>query len=318
MASTGTPLLWLVFGVLIAFSLVLDLGIHSRHREMTTRQAFLWAVFWIGLAIAFGAGTLPFVGSEATVNYFTAYLLEKALSVDNLFVFIVLFGFFQVPREHQHRVLFWGILGALVMRALFIFLGVALLHRFHALFYVFGVFLLYTGAKLLFGKGEEVDPKRNFAYRLFTKAVRVSENIESGHFFVVEGGRRLPSRLLLVVAVVEATDLLFAVDSIPAVLAVTTDPFVVYTSNIFAILGLRSLYFLLASMMTRFRYLNVGLGFVLAFIGSKMLGSAWIHLAPSVSLAVVAGLLVVSVLASLWADRRERRAAISSPNQKST
>ena len=310
MTSAGTPALWSLFAVLVLASLALDLGLHRKQdRDPSPREALLWALAWVGLALAFGAGVSPLVGGVATLDYFTAWLLEKALSVDNLFVFIVLFGFFKIPAELQRRVLFWGILGALAMRALFIFLGVALLSRFHFLFYVFGAFLVYSGAKLLLAKGEEVEPQKNFAYRLFTRFFRISDDISGGHFFVVEGGRRTPTRLLLVLVVVETTDVLFAVDSIPAVLAVTTDPFVVYTSNIFAILGLRALYFLLSGWMARFRYLDVGLAFVLAFIGVKMVvaTAGWLKLPAAISLGVVALLLVVTIAASLLADARERR-----------
>ncbi|MBI5548500.1 MAG: TerC family protein [Deltaproteobacteria bacterium] len=309
MVSTGTPLMWALFGVLVVVCLVIDLGVHKKHHEMSAKEALVWALVWIGLAVAFGIGMSPFIGGAATLDYFTAYLLEKALSVDNLFVFIVLFSFFKIEREHQRRVLFWGILGALVMRAIFIFLGVALLQKFHFLFYVFGGFLIYTGFKLLVSKGEEVDPQKNLAYRLFSRFFRISDNIASGHFFVTENGKKVATRLLLVLVVVEATDVVFAVDSIPAVLAVTTDPFVVYTSNIFAILGLRALYFLLAGFMAKFRYLNVGLAFVLAFIGLKMVLAAgnWFKVPAAASLIVVASMLALAVAASLWADAKERQ-----------
>jgi tellurite resistance protein TerC len=308
MTTAGTPVMWAAFGVLVAISLLLDLGVHRKHHDMSVRQAALWAVFWIGLSVSFGLLISPFVGSADTLDYFTAYLLEKALSVDNLFVFIVLFGFFGIAREHQRRVLFWGILGALAMRAIFIFLGVALLSRFHFLFFVFGAFLLYTAVKVYLSKGEEVDPKKSLVYRLFTRAFHISDNIGDGHFFAKENGRWAPTRLLLVLVVIEATDLLFAVDSIPAVLAVTTDPFIVYSSNIFAVLGLRALYFLLAGWMARFRYLNVGLAFVLAFIGLKMIGSQLsLKLPAALSLGVVGGILTIAVVGSLWADARDKR-----------
>lgn len=305
MSSSTSPLLWIVFGVLVLVSLAVDLGLHRRHpREPTTREAAKWAALWVALAVAFGAGVAPFIGGERATDYFTAWLLEKALSVDNLFVFIVLFGFFKIPIELQRRVLFWGILGALAMRALFIFLGVALLSRFQFLTYVFGAFLLYTGAKLLFSRGEEVHPDQSLAYRLARRTLAISEDISEGRFFVREGGRIKATRLFVVLVVVEATDVVFAVDSIPAVLAVTTDPFVVYTSNIFAILGLRALYFLLSSAMVRMRYLNYGLALVLGFIGVKMLLAKTFHLPPLASLGIVAGLLLASVAASLAADRR--------------
>jgi tellurite resistance protein TerC len=305
MNASTSPILWVAFGVLVIASLAIDLGLHRRHPRLpTTREAAKWAAVWVTLAVAFGASVAPFIGSARTTNYFTAWLLEKALSVDNLFVFIVLFNFFNIPVELQRRVLFWGILGALAFRALFIFLGVALLHRFEFLTYVFGAFLLYTGAKLLFSHAEEVHPDKSLAYRLVRRTLAISEDISQGRFFVREGGRLKATRLFLVLVVVEATDVVFAVDSIPAVLAVTSDPFVVYTSNIFAILGLRALYFLLSSAMVRIRFLNVGLALVLGFIGVKMLLAKTFKLPPLASLAVVAGLLMASVIASLVADRR--------------
>jgi tellurite resistance protein TerC len=309
MFESAPPLLWIVFGVLVIASVTFDLGLHRRHPvEPTPREAARWAALWIALAVAFGLGVAPFIGGARATDYFTAWLLEKALSVDNLFVFIILFKFFKISSELQRRVLFWGIVGALALRAVFIFLGVALLHRFHFLTYVFGAFLIYTGGKLLFGHGEEVHPEQSFAYRLMRRTFSISEDLSRGTFFVREQGRLRPTRLLLVLVVVETTDVVFAVDSIPAVLAVTTDTFVVYTSNVFAILGLRALYFVLASVMVRFRYLNVGLALVLAFIGVKMLAVDYFKLPPLVSLAAVAGLLGASVAASLIAERRDGRA----------
>ncbi len=307
MESSGTVALWGVFGLLVVLSLVIDLGVHHKHPVMRNKQAAIWAAIWIGLAVAFGMFVSPFIGSARTLDYYTAWLLEKALSIDNLFVFIVVFGFFKIPREQQRRVLLWGILGALGMRAVFIFLGVTLLQHFHFLFYVFGAFLIYTGGKLLFGSGEEVHPDRSLAYRLLGKLFPISQDISSGHFFIVEDGKRKATKLLVVLVVIEATDLVFAVDSIPAVLAVTTDPFVVYTSNIFAILGLRALFFLVAGVMLRFEYLNVGLAFVLAFIGVKMIGSNWIHIPPGISLAVVGSILAVAIVASLIKSRGTKR-----------
>lgn len=305
--SSGTLALWLVFGALVALSLVIDLGLHRDRHALSTRESALWAAVWIGLAVAFGFAVSPFIGAANTIDYFTAYLLEKSLSVDNLFVFLVIFGFFQIPRELQRRVLFWGILGALVMRAIFIFLGVALLARFHFLFYVFGAFLVYTGGKLLFSQGEAVHPEKSWVYRGFRRVFAISEDISQGRFFVREGGRLKATRLMVVLVVIEASDLVFAVDSIPAVLAVTTDTFVVYSSNIFAVLGLRALYFLLAAVMVQFRYLNVGLAFVLAFIGVKMIVAKWLTIPSAISLAVVGGLLGIAIAASIWSDRRERR-----------
>ncbi|MGI5860814.1 MAG: TerC family protein [Myxococcales bacterium] len=304
--SSGSLILWIVFGIIVVVSLAIDLGVHNHHHGSSTKEAAIWSAIWIGLAVVFGLGVSPFIGGDRTLDYFTAYLLEKSLSVDNLFVFLVIFSFFQIPKDLQRRVLFWGILGALAMRAIFIFVGVALLSKFHVLFYVFGAFLIYTGAKLLFSKHEDVHPEKNFAYRLVRKLFRVSDDISSEHFFTIENGKRVATRLLVVLVVIEATDVVFAVDSIPAVLAVTTDTFVVYTSNIFAILGLRALYFLLAGVMGKFRYLNVGLAFVLAFIGVKMVVVDWFKVPPLASLIVVSTLLTASIVASVIADRREK------------
>ena len=313
MESSGSLVLWIVFAVVVLVSLAIDLGVHNKHHGSSTKEAAIWSAVWIGLAIVFGLAVSPFIGSDHTLEYFTAYLLEKSLSVDNLFVFIVIFSFFQIPQDLQRRVLFWGILGALVMRAIFIFVGVALLSKFHFLFYVFGAFLVYTGAKLLFSKDEEVQPEKNLAYRLARKLFHVSDDLSSEHFFVKEKGKWVATRLLVVLVVIEATDVVFAIDSIPAVLAVTQDTFVVYTSNIFAILGLRALYFLLAGVMGKFRYLNVGLAFVLAFIGVKMVLVDFFKMPPLGSLVVVASLLTASIVASVIVDRREKALPATEP-----
>lgn len=301
MASIGTPALWIGFTVFVLMMLALDLGVfHRKAHVVKVREALVWSAFWIGLALCFNAGIYFWFGYDRALEFLTGYLIEKALSVDNLFVFLVLFAYFAVPDRLQHRVLFWGIVGALVMRAAFILAGAALLQRFHWVIYVFGAFLVFTGIKLLASREEgEVDPERNIVLRLFRKVVRSVPDYRDAKFVVKEAGRHFATPLLTVLVVIETTDIIFAVDSIPAIFAVTTDPFIVFTSNIFAILGLRALFFLLAGMLGKFRFLKVGLGLVLAFVGAKMLVSGIIHVPIAVSLGVVAALLGLSVAVSL-------------------
>ncbi|MBF0170850.1 MAG: TerC family protein [Nitrospinae bacterium] len=297
--SVGTPSLWVGFTLFVLLMLALDLGVfHRRAREVGAREALLWTAVWIGLALLFNAGIYHWFGAERALEFLTGYLIEKALSVDNIFVFIVIFSMFALPARLQHTVLFWGILGALVMRALFIFAGAALLQQFHWVIYLFGVFLVYTGGKLLFQGEGEVHPERNPLVRLFRRFVPSVGEYREGRFTVVEGGKRYATPLLLVLVAVEATDIVFAVDSIPAIFAITTDPFIVYTSNIFAILGLRALYFALADMMGAFPYLKSGLALVLVFVGGKMLVSGVFTIPILVSLGVVVLLLGGSVAAS--------------------
>jgi tellurite resistance protein TerC len=256
-------------------------------------------VVWIGLALVFNVGVYTWFGPDRALEFFTGYLIEKALSVDNLFVFLVLFSYFAVPAELQHRVLIWGILGALVMRAGFILAGAALIQAFHWVLYLFGAFLVFTGIKLLAHREDDIQPERNPVLRLFRRVVRAVPDYRGASFVVREAGRWYATPLLMVLVVVEATDVVFAVDSIPAIFAITTDPFIVFTSNIFAILGLRALYFLLAGMIGKFQYLKVGLGLVLAFVGAKMLLADVVKVPIALSLGVVGGLLGLSVVASL-------------------
>lgn len=308
--SVGTPILWLGFTAFVLAMLALDLGVfHRKAHEVRFREAVTWSLVWIALSLAFNVLVYVWFGSERALEFLTGYLIEKALSVDNIFVFLVIFSYFAVPKAYQHLVLFWGILGALVMRAVFIVLGAALLQKFHWVIYVFGGLLVLTGIKLLRQRGAEVHPERNPIYRLFKRVVPAVGEYHSGRFTVVRAGRRYATPLLLVLVAVETTDLVFALDSIPAIFAVTRDPFIVYTSNIFAILGLRALYFLLAGVMDRFRYLNVGLALVLAFVGSKMLLVDLYKIPIAVSLAVVALLLGGSVVASLLRRPGAREAA---------
>jgi tellurite resistance protein TerC len=299
-ASIGTPILWGGFGLFVLVMLVLDLGVfHRRSSVMRPREALLWTGFWIGLSLLFAAGVYRWFGSERALEFLSGYVIEKALSVDNLFVFLVIFAAFRVPDELQHRVLEWGILGALALRALFIFLGVAILHRFEWVGYLFGLLLLYKGVELLVKRGSEVHPTQNPLFRVFQRFVPMVSDYRGGRFTVVEGGKRYATPLLLALVAIEAADIVFAVDSIPAVLAITTDPFIVFTSNIFAILGLRALYFALAGTARKFHYLSVGLALVLMFVGLKMV-LAGIYKPPILlSLAVIAALLAGAVVASL-------------------
>jgi tellurite resistance protein TerC len=300
MESIGTPALWIGFTAGVLLLLALDLGVfHKTAHEVRVREALGWTAVWVALALAFNAAVYFWFGTERALEFFTGYVIEKALSVDNLFVFLIVFSYFSVPAALQHRVLFWGIFGALLMRALFIFLGAALLQSFHWVIYLFGAFLIFTGVKLLLQREAELHPERNPVLRLFQRVVPAVQDYRGAHFLVRENGRWLATPLLMVLVVVEATDVVFAVDSIPAIFAVTDDPFIVYTSNVFAILGLRSLYFALAAMLGRFHYLKVGLGLVLAFVGTKMVIVDLYKIPIVVSLAVVLGLLTVSVVASL-------------------
>jgi tellurite resistance protein TerC len=279
--------------------LVLDLGVfHRRAHTVKFREALIWSVAWIALAAIFTVIIFFWHGRTPALEFLTGYVIELSLSVDNLFVFLLIFRFFQVPAIHQHKVLFWGILGALIMRAIFIAAGVSLIERFHWIIYVFGAFLIYSGIKLFFQDEAEIHPEKNPVLRLFRRWVPVTKDYVGNKFFVRSPGL-YATPLFVVLLVVETTDLLFAVDSIPAILAITRDAFIVYTSNVFAILGLRSMYFALAGMMEMFRYLHYGLSLVLVFVGAKMLLSHYLEIPTPVALAAVAGVLVISVIASM-------------------
>jgi TerC family integral membrane protein len=298
--SVGTPALWIGFTVFVLAMLVLDLGVfHRKAHEVRFREAIVWSVVWIALALAFNGLIYLWFGSGRALEFMTGYLIERALSIDNIFVFLVIFSYFGVPKAYHHHVLFWGILGALVMRAVFIVLGAVLVEEFHWVMYLFGFFLIVTGFKLLRQRLADVHPERNLVYRLFARIVRSVGTYHGARFTVVQAGRRYATPLMLVLVAVEASDLVFAVDSIPAIFAVTRDPFIIYTSNIFAILGLRALYFVLAGLMDRFQYLNVGLALVLAFVGGKMLLVDLYPIPIEVSLGVVATLLAGAAVASL-------------------
>ena len=300
LSSIGTPALWAGFSAFVLVMLALDLGVfHRQSHEIGVREALTWSVVWIALALAFNGWIFWRFGEAKGLEFLTGYLIEKSLSVDNVFVFVIIFSAFAVPKAYQHRVLFWGVLGALAMRAVFIVVGAAMLQRFHWVIYVFGAFLVFTGARMLFRKDEELHPERNPVFRLFQKLVPAVSDYDGPRFTVVRNGRRFATPLLLVLVAIEATDLVFAVDSIPAIFAVTTDPFIVYTSNIFAILGLRALYFLLAGVVGKFRFLKIGLALVLVFVGSKMLLLDVYKIPTPVSLLVVVLLLGGSIAASL-------------------
>jgi tellurite resistance protein TerC len=293
---------WVGFFAFIAAMLALDLGVFQRDsHEVTVREALIWCGVWITLALVFNGLVYHWRGAELGNQFLAAYLVELCLSVDNVFIFIVIFAHFKIAPKWQHRVLFWGIVGAVVMRAVFILVGVSVIQRFHWVLYLFGAFLVYTGVKMALPRREEVDvnPDHNLAVRLFRRFFAVATQGDGGHFFRREGGRLAATPLFIVLLVVETTDLVFALDSLPAVLAITKDGFVALTSNVFAILGLRSLYFALSGVMQLFRYLKLGLAIILVFIGVKMLIEPWVDISTAVSLGVIGGVLTMSVLASM-------------------
>jgi tellurite resistance protein TerC len=298
--SIGTPVFWISFIVVVFFLLSIDLGVfHRKAHAVKLREALIWSVVWIILSLSFGAWIFKTSGQKQGLEFFAGYLIEYALSVDNVFVFIIIFSYFAVPARLHHRVLFWGILGALVMRALFIVVGAALISAFHWMLYIFGGFLVYTGIKVLRQGNAEVEPENNPVVRLFQRFVPISSGYDSDNFFSFKNGKFLATPLALVLITVEATDVVFATDSIPAIFGVTRDPFIVYTSNVCAILGLRSMYFLLAAVINRFAYLGTGLGIVLVFIGIKMLIGGFYEIPIVLSLAVVALILIGAAVLSL-------------------
>ncbi|HOX55949.1 MAG TPA: TerC family protein [Candidatus Paceibacterota bacterium] len=298
--------LWVGFNAFVLAMLALDLGVfHRKAHVVTFRESLAWTVVWVALALVFNGWVWHHYGSPKALQFFTGYLIEKSLSVDNVFVFALLFSYFAVPAAYQHKVLFWGILGALVMRAIMIATGAALITKFTWVVYLFGTFLILTGIKMMAKREEEIHPERNPVVRWFKRLMPVTADYRRDKFFVWENGRRHATPLFVVLLLVEMSDLIFAVDSIPAIFAVTTDPFIVYTSNVFAILGLRALYFALAGVMDKFHYLKIGLGAVLAFVGVKMLLAHTAYKIDTlVSLGVVALILAVSVVASLLRPAR--------------
>jgi len=298
--------IWLLFLAFILFLLAADLlFFHRDAHEVGVKEAAVWSAVWVALGLGFCGLVWWWQGGVAAGEYLAGYLLEKSLSVDNIFVFALLFTYFAVPAKYQHRLLFWGVLGALVLRGTFIFAGTSLLHYFNWMFYVFGAFLVYTAVKMARGGEQQVEPGRNLLLRGFRRVISMTQDYQGQRFLVREAGRWLATPMLAVLLVVESTDVLFATDSIPAIFGVTHEPFLVFTSNIFAILGLRTLYFLLAGLMKQMRYLKVGLALVLGFVGVKMLASAFIVIPVWVSLVVIAATLATAVLLSLRASRRE-------------
>ena len=305
--------LWVVFGVVVMTTLMIDLLVfHRRPHAMSLREASAWTAVWVSLAALFGASVFAVEGSGKGLEFVTGYIIEWSLSVDNLFVFLVIFSYFAVPLAYQHRVLFWGIMGAVIMRGIFIAAGVGLLAWFHWMIYVFGAFLVFTGIKILRQGEMQVDPKKNPILRFFTRIMAVDPTYDQQKFFVRREGRLVATALVPVLIVVETTDVMFATDSVPAILAITRDPFIVYTSNVFAILGLRAMFFLLAGIMGLFRYLKVGLCIVLMFVGAKMLISDLYKIPIAVSLAMVVSILASSVLASVIFPPAEGNAAVRS------
>jgi len=292
--------MWWMFNLFILLLLALDLGVANRRdQEVSLRQALMGCAFWIGLALAFNLLIYVWRGSDAALQFLAGYLIEESLSIDNLFVFMMVFSYFRVPLAYQRTVLFWGILGAILMRMLFIVIGVALIERFHWVIYLFGLFLVYTGYQMAVEKGAQIDPSKNPILRWVRKFMPVTEGYEGKRFFVYREGKRYATPLFIVLLVVETTDLIFAVDSIPAVLAISSDAFIIYTSNVFAVLGLRSLYFALAGLMGLFHYLRYGLAAILSFVGLKMLCSGFYHMEIGLALGIVAGILALSITASL-------------------
>jgi tellurite resistance protein TerC len=306
----GSPLLWVGFNLFVLFALALDLGVfHRQAHKIRFREAAFWTVVWIGLALSFGYFVWHWYGAQRGLEYLTGYVIEKALSMDNLFVFLVIFRAFQVDEQVQHRVLEWGILGALVMRGIMIAAGAALISRFHWILPVFGIFIVYTGLHMLWKHGKQVHYERNPIFRFASTHLRVTKEYHGASFFVRQGGQLFATPLFLVLLVIEISDVTFAVDSIPAIFGITRDAFIVYTSNVFAILGLRALYFLLSDLLQYLRYLAYGLALVLIFIGVKMVAEPWIHISVRVSLSVVASILLIATVVSLLAGRRKEPGA---------
>ncbi len=293
-------ILWTVFNVFILAMLIIDLAVfHKKDHEESITEALVWTGVWITMALIFGIGVYYYMGSSTALDYYTGYLIEKSLSVDNIFVFLLVFSYFKVPPEYQHKVLFWGIFGALVMRFFFIFTGVALLERFHWIIYVFGGFLVFTGIKLAFEKDKEVHPERNPVLKLFRKIFPTTKNYHGSQFFIRRMGKLMATPLFIVLIVIETTDLVFALDSIPAILAITRDEFIVYSSIAFAILGLRALYFAVSGIMRIFHYLHYGLAIILVFVGVKMLLSEFYHIPTEYALTFVGLTLTISIVASI-------------------
>lgn len=302
-----TVILWTAFNVFVLGMLALDLGVfHKKSEEISVRNALTWTGVWITLAMAFNLFIYLYFGKEQGIEFFTGYIIEKSLSVDNIFVIIMIFSYFQVPSSYQHKVLFWGILGALVMRVIFIFAGIELIHRFHWLIYIFGGFLIFTGLRMVLGSDAKIEPDKNPVVRLVRRIFPVTAGFEGDRFFIRRDTRLWATPLFVVVILIETTDLIFAVDSIPAILAITDDPFIVYTSNVFAILGLRSLYFALSGIEKYFHYLKYGLAMILVFVGGKMCLTDYYKIPIEASLIVIVSVLAISILASVMFPNKNK------------
>jgi tellurite resistance protein TerC len=317
---TEAPLwAWFAFLAVVGLMLAIDLGVFHRHAHIVSlREAAIWSVVWVVVALLFNLVILFWMGKREALEFLTGYLVEKALSADNIFVFAVLFNYFAVPPAYRHRVLFWGVLGAIVMRFAFIMAGAALLKKFHWVVYIFGIIVILSGIKLLRRRDGQVDPEKNPVIQLARRFLPLTPHYVGQQFVVRDDGRFVFTPLALVLLAVETTDVVFAVDSVPAIFAITRDPFIVFTSNICAILGLRALYFLLEGVMKLFRYLDEGLAIILVFIGIKMLLSEVYPIPVGLSLGFVLLVLTITIVLSLWAERRERAAALANPNHPPT
>jgi tellurite resistance protein TerC len=300
-------ILWGSFSLFVIGMLALDLGVfHRKAHTVSVKEALTWTAIWITLSMAFNLFVYKYFGKEAALEFFTAYVVEKSLSIDNIFVIIMIFSYFQVPDKYQHKVLFWGIFGALVMRVIFIFAGIELIHKFHWLIYAFGGFLIITGARMIFGQEKPMEPEKNPIVKLVRRMFPITDTFEEDHFFVRRDHKLWATPLFIVVMLIEATDLIFAVDSIPAIIAISEDPFIVYTSNVFAILGLRSLYFALAGIEKYFTYLKYGLATILVFVGIKMVIVDFYKIPVEISLIVISFLLAISMIASVLVKKRKQ------------
>ncbi len=305
---------WFAFNIFVVVMLALDLGVfHRKAHVIEIRESLVWSAVWVALALLFNLGIYFWRGPETALEFLTGYLIERSLSIDNIFVFLVVFSYFRVSSLYQHKVLFWGILGAMIMRVIFIIAGVALIQKFNWIIYIFGAFLILTGIKMALQRDKQIHPERNPVLRVFRRLMPVSDDYEDGKFFVKRAGRYLATPLFIVLLVVETTDVIFAADSIPAIFAITLDPFIVYTSNVFAILGLRALYFTLAGIMRLCLSIHYGLSAILVFVGIKMLLADIYKIPVGIALGVVAGLLTISVIACMFRPRKEEIAPVNPP-----
>ena len=303
-----SPYVWAGFILFVLMMLALDLGVfHKKAHEVKLKEAILWSAFWITLALLFNLVIYMWDGHEQGVTFLTGYIIEKSLSVDNLFVFLLIFTYFKVPKKYQHKILFWGVLGAIIMRAIFIFSGIALIQRFSVMVYIFGAFLIFTGIKMGFEDEKKIEPEKNIVLRIFRKVFPTTRDYRESKFFVRENNKYYATPMLVVLLVVESFDVVFAVDSVPAVLAVTRDSFIVFTSNIFAVLGLRALYFALAQVVDKFSYLQIALSVILTFVGVKMVISHFYEIHTGMSLLVIVSVLIVAIIASVIKNKKEAK-----------